>query len=106
LNAQLKKFHFQELDWTVCFPTSGNAGKYWSYTVVFKDRKKGASQPGQRVSLGELLESPEFEKHYPHTVGFYKDSSGDGEEFKPSYLELRIIKTVEDFWMFLNALDI
>jgi len=106
LNEQLKRFHFQELDWTVCFPASGNAGKYWSYTVVFKDRKKGASQPGQRVSLGELLESPEFEKHHPHTVGFYKDSSGDGEEFKPSYLELRIIKTVEDFWMFLNSLDI
>ena len=77
-----------------------------SYTVVFNDRKKGASQPGQSVCLGELLESPEFEKSYPHTVGFYKGSSGDGPEFKPSYLELRIIRTVEDFWMFLNTLDI
>ena len=77
-----------------------------SYTVVFKDRKKGTSQPGQRVNLGDLLESPEFEKHYPHTVGFYKDSSEDGAAFKPSYLELRIIRMVEDFWMFLNALDV
>ena len=73
---------------------------------MFKDRKKGASQPGQQVNLGDLLESPEFEKRYPHTVGFYKDSSGGGEEFKPSYLELRIIRMLEDFWMFLNALDI
>ena len=106
MNEQLKKFHFQELDWTVCFPASGNTGKYLSYIVVFKDRKKGTSQPGRHVSLGELLESREFESHYPHTVGFYKDSSGDGAEFKPSYLELRIVRTVEDFWMFLNALDI
>ena len=73
---------------------------------MFKDRKKRASQPEQHVNLGELLESPEFEKNYPHTVGFYKESSGNGEEFKPSYLELRIVRTVEDFWMFLNSLDI
>jgi len=73
---------------------------------VFKDRKKGASQPEQRVKLGDLLEGPEFEKNYPHTVGFYKDSSSEGAEFKPSYLELRIIRMVEDFWMFLNSLDI
>ena len=73
---------------------------------MFQDRKKGVCQPGKRVSLGELLESHEFEKNYPHTVGFYKDFSGDGAEFKPSYLELRIIRMVEDFWMFLNSLDI
>jgi hypothetical protein len=73
---------------------------------VFKDRKKGTPQPEQRVILGELLESVEFENQYPHTVGFYKDSSEDGAEFKPSYLELRIIRTIEDFWMFLNSLDI
>jgi hypothetical protein len=106
LDSQFKKFHFQELDWIVCFPDCGNTGKYMSYTVMFKNRKKGASEPEKRVSLGDLLESPEFENHYPHTVGFYKDSSGDGAEFKPSYLELRIIRMVEDFWLFLNSLDI
>ena len=43
---------------------------------------------------------------YPHTVGFYKEFAGEGSEFKPEYLEIRKIETVEDFWQFLNALDI
>ena len=52
------------------------------------------------------MENREFEKLYPHTVGFYKESSGEGTGFKPEYLEIRRISTVEEFWLFLNALDI
>ena len=70
------------------------------------DRKKGTSQAGKLVKLGEVLENPEFEKRYPHTVGYYRESSGEGADFKPDYLEIRKIGTVEEFWLFLNALDI
>jgi len=95
-----------EIDWLVYFPIYGNKGKYLNYSVMLIDRKKGTSQAGKLVKLGEVLENPEFEKRYPHTVGYYKESSGEGADFKPDYLEIRKIGTVEEFWLFLNALDI
>ena len=103
MEGDAKKFHFMEIDWLVYFPRDGNKGKYMQYTVTLIDRKKSASQ---RVTLGEILESHEFEQSYPHTVGFFKEASGKGADFKPEYLEIRKIGTVEEFWLFLNALDI
>jgi hypothetical protein len=103
---ETKKFHFQEIDWVVCFPRHGNKGKYCNYAVTFRNRKKGTTHPRKRIKLGEVLDKPEIERNFPHTVGFYKVSSGKGANFKPEYLELRKIQTVEEFWMFLNALDI
>jgi len=103
---ETKKFHFMEIDWLVYFPRCGNKGKYLNYSVTLIERKKGATQPRQLVKVEEIVENPEFEKQYPHTVGFYKECSGEGEEFKPEYLEIRRISTVEEFWLFLNALDI
>jgi hypothetical protein len=105
LENATKNFHFIEIDWLVYFPRYGNKGKYFNYNVMLIDRKKVMSQP-RKLKLEEVLENPEFEKHYPHTVGFYKGSSGEGAEFKPEYLEIRKISTVEEFWLFLNALDI
>ncbi len=95
-----------EIDWLVYFPRYGNKGKYLNYSVILVDRKKGTSQSGKLVKLVEVLENPEFEKRYPHTVGFYKRSSEEGADFKPEYLEIRRISNVEEFWLFLNALDI
>lgn len=95
-----------ELDWLVCFPKYGNQGKYLDYRVVFIDRKKGATQSAKIVKLREVLESPEFENNYPHTVGFYKGDAGDTAEFKPEYLEIRKVNNVEEFWLLLNSLDI
>ena len=94
------------MNWLVYFPRYGNRGKYLSYNVVLIDRKKGADQPGKLVKLEEIVENSEFEKRYPHTVGYYRESSGEGAEFKPEYLEMRKISNVEEFWLFLNALDI
>ena len=95
-----------EMDWIVYFPKCGNNGKYIGYNVLLIDRKKGPNHPEKIVTLKEILENSEFEKYYPHTVGYYKESSGKGVEFKPEYLEMRKISSVEDFWLFLNALDI
>ncbi len=101
-----KKFHFMEVDLIFYFPRCGNKGKYLNYNVIVVDRKKGTSQSGKLVKLGDFLENREFERLYPHTVGFYKESSGEGAEFKPEYLEIRRINNVEEFWLFLNALDV
>jgi hypothetical protein len=106
LENETKKFHFMEIDWIVYFPRGGNKGKYLGYSVILVDRKKGTNQPRKLVKVEEIVENPEFEKNYPHTVGFYKESSGEGAEFKPEYLEIRRINTVEEFWLFLNAVDI
>ena len=95
-----------EMDWLVYFPKDGNKGKYLGYTVLLIDRKKVAAKPEKHITLEEIFETREFEERYPHTVGYYKETSGEGADFKPEYLEIRRISTVEDFWMFLNALDI
>ena len=106
MESETKNFHFIEMDLIVYFPKSGNKGKYLGYNVLLLDRKKVAAAPHQHVTLRKILETPRFEKSYPHTVGYYKDSSGEGVEFTPEYLEIRKIKCIEDFWLFLNALDI
>jgi hypothetical protein len=106
LGNETKNFHFMEMDWLVCFPKDSNKGKYVGYSVLLINRKKLDSEPEKNVKLEEIFENPEFEKTYPHTVGYYKEASGEGTEFKPEYLEIRKISNVEDFWLFLNALDI
>ena len=106
MENETKKFHFVEMGWIVHFPRCGNKGKYLSYNVVLIDRKEGTTQPKKLVRLEAIVENREFEQRYPHTVGFYKESSGEGEAFKPEYLEIRRISNVEEFWLFLNALDI
>jgi hypothetical protein len=105
LDDHFKKFHLQELDWLIFFPCSGNKGKYIGYTVMFLDRKQKLVKE-QHVTLGTLLDKPEFEENFPHTIGFFKYSSGEGTEFKPDYMEIRVIRSVDDFWLFLNALNI
>jgi hypothetical protein len=100
-----KKFHFQEIDWIIAFPNLGNGGrKYLYYSVLFTDLKRG-TLPLQ-VCLSDVLENPEFEKNLPLTVGFFKESEIGNENVGSVYLEIRIIGSAEDFWKFLNDLDI
>ena len=106
MGNETKNFHFIEMDLVVYFPKDGNKGKYLGYIVMLIDRKKVAAESQKHVTLKEILENPRFEKSYPHTVGYYKESSGEGTEFTPDYLEIRKISSIEDFWLFLNALDI
>ncbi len=92
------------MDWFICFPSIGNEGrKYLYYTVTFKNRKEGNSS---QVSLKDLVDAVEFDQNYPHTVGFYKETNVNGANLCPSYLEIRVVKSVEEFWKFLNDLDI
>jgi hypothetical protein len=105
LEKKIKKFHFQEMDWVISFPDSGNKGrKYLYYSVFFSDRKRGKLQA--QVCLADVLENPEFEKNLPHTVGFFKESEGKDANPCSVYLEIRMIRCMEEFWKFLNDLDL
>lgn len=107
MEGNFKKFHFQEIDHIVYFPLESNSGKYLNYKVLVADRKSSESpQHGKWVRLGDFLESPLVEQHYPHTVGYFKVASGEGAKFKPEYLELREIRCIEEFWLFLNAVNL
>jgi len=105
LEANWKTFHLQELNWLIFFPTTGNEGrKYLYYSVEFTDRSK--SNERAKVCLAEIVDNPVIEKSYPHSVGYFKGSVYEKETLGSFYLEIRIIKCIEDFWKFLNDLDI
>ncbi len=106
MSAQFKVFHFQELDWLLYFPSEGNKGKYCGYTVLLKKRKGNKPHQNNRVTLGDVLERPELENYYPHTVGFFKGSCDDGADCELRYMEIRTIHNVDEFWLFLNALNL
>ena len=93
------------MDWLISFPASGNEGKkYLYYSVVFKDRKKGNTK--SQVSLMDIVDVAEFENNYPHTVGFFRESIDKDTNCGFNYLEIRVIRCIEEFWKFLNDLDI
>ena len=100
-----KKFRFQELEWIITFPDLGNKGKkYAHYSVVFSDRKEKSA--GKLVCLADVVENPEFQEVFPHTVGFFKCETDDSLFADSCCLEVRIVRSVEDFWKFLNDLDL
>jgi hypothetical protein len=102
--SNFKTFHFQELDWLIRFPSAGNEGrKYLYYTVEFTDRKKKKTS---HMCLVEILDESSFENCFPHTVGYFKESNKENGDSGFAYLELRVVRSIEDFWKFLNDLDI
>lgn len=105
MESRWKKFYFQEMDWIICFPNVGNEGrKYLYYSISFVDRK--TKQVKTHIALADIVDSPMFENGYPHTVGFFKDPVDEKGNFEANYLELRIIRCIEEFWKFLNDLNI
>jgi hypothetical protein len=102
---EVKNFHFQEVDWVICFPASANYGKYRDYNVFLLKSKKVSLEESDRMSLGEILDMPEIDLHYPHTVGYFKTEAGTNS-LNYQYLELRGISTIEEFWSFLNAANL
>ena len=93
------------MDWLICFPSKGNEGrKYLYYTVTFIDRKK--QDPEAQVSLVDIIDNPEFENKFPHTIGFFRKSTDEKADLASNYLEIRIISNLEEFWKFLNDLNI
>jgi hypothetical protein len=105
METRCKSFHYQEMDWIISFPNAGNEGKkYLYYSVSFVDRK--TKQVKTQITLADIVDSQIFENGYPHTVGFFRDPIDKEGNFVANYLELRIIRCIEDFWKFLNDLNI
>jgi len=105
VESKSKKFYFQEMDWIVSFPNNGNEGrKYLVYSVEFIDRRNKLNKP--RSVLAEIVDRPMFENGYPHTVGFFRSPIDEKGNFEANFLELRIIRCIEEFWKFLNDLNI
>jgi hypothetical protein len=99
-----KSFHFQEKNWLISFPSKGNEGrKYLHYTVKFINRN---SKENKEVFLAEIVENPQFEESLPYTVGFFRGSIDEKTGLEIAYLEIRIIRSIEEFWKFLNDLNI
>ena len=105
MEDQTKKFHFQEINKILQFPLQGNHGKYFAYRIQIKTPLT-QNQHTPDIPLCNFLESIEVEQNYPHTVGYYKHSKTEGTDFQPQYLELRKIASIEEFWLFLNAVNL
>lgn len=101
-----KAFHFIEVDWIILFPNQGNKGKYVDYRVRLIDGNKKTQQSEALYLLGDILEKSEISESYPHTVGFYKISQDRIANTQPEYLETRKIRVIEEFWEFLNRLNL
>ena len=105
METKWKSFYFQEMDWIISFPNTGNEGrKYLYYSISFNDRK--TKQIKTQIVLADIVDSPMFENGFPHTVGFFRDPVDIEGSFEVNYLELRIIRCIEEFWKFLNDLNI
>jgi hypothetical protein len=105
METKSKKFYFQELDWLISFPNTGNEGrKYLFYSVQFIDRRN--KQSPLSAVLVDVVDSPIFENGFPHTVGFFRESVDQEGNFEANYLELRVISCLEEFWKFLNDLNL
>jgi hypothetical protein len=104
LVGDLKSFHFQEIGWVISFPKQGNENKkYLYYKVEFIDLIRHATS---QMILAEIVARVEFEENFPYTVGFFKSTVSKETDFKTAYLEIRILRSLEEFWKFLNDLNI
>ena len=104
MEGKSKNFHFQEMDWLISFPSTENiGGKYLYYSVEFTNRKK--RQEKSQIRLMEIVDSLDFEC-FPHTVGYFKGAAEEKDDLEFAYLEIRIIRSIEDFWKFLNDLNL
>ena len=72
--------------------------------MTFIDRKKKKAE--SQLSLVDIVDNPEFENGFPHTVGFFREPMDKEADFASNYLEIRIIRCIEEFWKFLNDLNI
>ena len=101
---KFKTFHFREINFFVSFPVGANAGKYADYEVYVAEGESETPSK-KKTRLREFLELARVDQNYPHTVGYFKMSLAGGC-LQPEYLELREIRSIEEFWLFLNAVNL
>ena len=74
------------------------------YSVLFTNLK--TKQARSEIILADIVDSKMFENGFPHTIGFFKQLINDETNFPETFLEIRIIRCIEEFWKFLNDLNI
>ena len=67
---------------------------------------KQRNRENKEACLTELVDSPEFEANFPYTIGFFKGPIDEKTDLKSVYLEIRVVRSIEEFWKFLNDLNI
>jgi len=88
------KLHFKEIDWVIYFPSKGNEGRcLTNYGVAYRDRTNKKTQPGRRINLSDVLVQPRIQHGYPHSIGFFQDSSGKRSNYVPAYIEIQVIES-------------
>lgn len=101
------KFHFQEVDWIIYFPSSGNKGRtYPKYGVAYRDRTTGESQPGVRINLESVLSKHEIRDNYPHTVIYFAEAFGKGKNYSPQKIVTRTVANQQELFRFLEEIGI
>ncbi|MCW4040089.1 MAG: hypothetical protein NWE83_04965 [Candidatus Bathyarchaeota archaeon] len=101
------KFRFREIDWLFYFPEKGNAGReYANYRVWYRDRKRGISQRGPQATLEDVLADSDIESNYPHTIDYYFYATGRRSTYTPYIIETRIVTSRDDFYCFLEELEL
>jgi len=99
------KFHLREIDWVIYIPICENKGKKQiDYLVTYRNRKSGQTQKKRRINLQEVMNKPEINTTYPHSIGVYLDSSGRGKKWIPEYLLTKKISNNQAFKKLLNSL--
>jgi hypothetical protein len=100
------KFHFIEIDWIIYFPSIGNKGRnIVKYGVAYRDRINKKTQPGRKINLSDVLKQDTIKNRYPHTVGLFYDKSGKGINWKPRYIENRIIRSENELLDWIKTIE-
>jgi len=73
---------------------------------TFHNWRNQAQHSGLIPSPTQVSEVSARALNYPHTVKYYRDSSGKGQNFAPRYLEERTIRNEEEFFCFLEDLNL
>lgn len=99
------KLHFQEADFVIYFPATGNEGRpLGKYGVAYRARARSVGQEGKRIYLEDVLAMPEVRDRYPHTVGLYVHSAGKGRTWRPQYLQTRVVQSEPELLDWIGAL--
>lgn len=88
----MNKYHFQEINWVIYFPSTGNEGRQiLKYGIAYRDRENSRTQSGPRINLEDVLRLPKIHDQYPHTVGYFHKSTGKGKNWMPYYITVKVI---------------
>ncbi len=103
----VNKLHFFEINWVIYFPSTGNEERpLTKYGVAYRDRTYGKTQPGKRIDLIDVLSMPLIKNFYPHTIGWFKESSGKGRNWKAEYIDIKRINNEHELLEFIKEIEL